>query len=486
MTTTDTQAPTIDGYDVVAPIGAGAHSTVWIVRDGDGTRHAAKVLRVGDGPDDREQRLLRRLDHDHVLTLRDTVRLADGRVALVLELAEGGSLARCLRQRRTLTPGELVTVLTPIARTLHDLHGAGLVHADLSPSNLLFTAAGKPLLADLGVSRVGGAGSEQLWATERWAAPEVLDGHAPTPAADVHALGAIAWAAVVGQEPPPAHSRPDLDDVAPHAPEALRRLVQEAMAHDPQDRPSAGQFALRLWDLAEPEPVPVPGLDGDDTPRPELTRRVIREQREDAAPAAPTPTERLRAAVSAHRARRGAAALALAAVLLLGGLQVADGVAAEPTVGKVTASTNSPASPGSPAASASPARTGGVPTSPPRTDPAAAVDRILQLRAAAWNNRAPDAAARYTAPGSPARTAEQKALRSLRATGTDYHGIGFDLVRTTVRPGAGEQVAVRATVRRSSYSTGERTEPARTERVELVLQRTDTGWALHSWRPVQG
>ena len=77
-----------------------------------------------------------------------------GTVGLIMDYAAGGSLGQLVAGRGELGPGETVTVLTPIAQALAYLHGQGFTHGDVSPGNVLFTAHGKPLLADLGVARM--------------------------------------------------------------------------------------------------------------------------------------------------------------------------------------------------------------------------------------------------------------------------------------------------------------------------------------------
>src|SRR5438309_584724 len=79
----------------------------------------------------------------------------DGAV-LVLDLADGGSLAELLAVRGRLTPGEVITAVSPVAAAVAYLHAAEIVHGDVSPANILFTPGGVPLLADLGVARLTG------------------------------------------------------------------------------------------------------------------------------------------------------------------------------------------------------------------------------------------------------------------------------------------------------------------------------------------
>lgn len=288
-----TDLPLLPGFDLLQQLGAGGVGQVWAVRRADGVRFAAKFVTDAEGAGDalrHEAAVLRELRHEHVVRLYEVVHTDDETVALVMQLAEGGSLADSLRTRDHLTPGELVTVLCPVARALHDLHSMGLIHGDLSPGNLLFTHEGKPLIADLGFAHLAGhdcADGSSIWATESWSAPELLAGEALTPASDVYSLGAIAWCAVVGSPPGPAALRPDLADIAPGLSPELHDLILSCLSHTPQSRPTPEDFALTLWLVAPADPAPVQGSPGGrltgaattDDPGSALTRRI----RDDAA-----------------------------------------------------------------------------------------------------------------------------------------------------------------------------------------------------------
>ena len=200
------EPPALPGYEVLAPLGVGATSSVWRARRrADGLVVAVKVLRPAGGDVAaglREAGLLARVRHRHVVHLYDVLPLPDpatGRpaaVALATQLAGGGSLAQVLARRRILSPGELVTALQPVAGALADLHGTGVVHGDLSTGNVLFLRDGMPVLGDLGAARITGEEPGQRLGTgaaDGMVAPEVVEGFPPTPESDVYQLGALAW-----------------------------------------------------------------------------------------------------------------------------------------------------------------------------------------------------------------------------------------------------------------------------------------------------
>ena len=95
----------------------------------------------------REFAVLQDLAVDHVVRLHETISLPGGRIALVLDLAEGGSLADTVSARGHLSAGETVTVLAPVARAVAGLHATGIVHGDLTPGNVLLDLSGRPVVA---------------------------------------------------------------------------------------------------------------------------------------------------------------------------------------------------------------------------------------------------------------------------------------------------------------------------------------------------
>lgn len=314
---------TLPGYDVLGPLGSGGSADVWRARRRvDGLAVALKVVRPAGGDVSAalaEAGLLAALRHPHVVHLYDVLPVPAGgsgrtdQVVLVTQLAAGGSLAQVLTRRRLLSPGELVTVLHPVASALADLHGGGVVHGDLSPGNILFRSDGMPLLADLGTARVVG---EHLLrgvgtgAQDGMVSPEVLEGFVATRESDVYQLGAIAWLALVGQVPGPGFDREPFAAVAPDLSPLLVDLVQRCLAPQPEDRPDADEVAAALLDVAAPEPVEV-APDAD--PVFGVTQRLRQAALDDAAeqPDQPAPWwRRLRprprgTSARERRARRG-------------------------------------------------------------------------------------------------------------------------------------------------------------------------------------
>ena len=244
------------GFDLVELLGFGSGGEVWLARE-HATGGTVALKRLRPGADlaardrlRREAAVLAGVDHPHVVRLRAVVGAGDDLV-LVLDLAAGGSLARLLTLRGPLTAGEVVTVAVPLAQALADVHARGLVHGDVTPTNVLFTSDGRPLLGDLGVSRLLGAGEGDPSGTAGFVDPAVRAGAPTGPASDVHGLAATCLAALSGL--------PAYDAVGARVRPGLRHplvdVLERALVPDPAARPSAAELAHAVWGCARAEPV---------------------------------------------------------------------------------------------------------------------------------------------------------------------------------------------------------------------------------------
>jgi hypothetical protein len=263
------------GYVVERPLGRGASADVWRARvSASGEPVALKRIRVDDPEQARrahdEAALLSALDHPHLVRLHALVP-SDDAMVLVLDLADRGSLRDLLAGRGRLTPGEVITALTPIAAALAYLHGEGVVHGDVSAANILFTSTGTPLLADVGVARLTGDDADAE-STPAYIDPAVAVGGVPGAPSDVFMLGGLALHALTGAPPWPgddaeaalaaarAGAFDGVDGVADrlaHAgvPPAMATVVCRALAVDPHRRGTAAEFALDLRHSGAPTAV---------------------------------------------------------------------------------------------------------------------------------------------------------------------------------------------------------------------------------------
>lgn len=259
--------PTVEqGYRAGPLLGSGRAARVWLaVREHDGACFALKTPAAPGGPAGtfetrRELNILSRFEHENLLRLH-TVLETDQGPGLLMEHAAGDSLARLASVRGTLTPGEAVTVLVGIGSALAYLHGQGVVHGAVAPGNILFTAQGKPLLADLGTARLLGTAAGPDAAPGASPAPEAAGNPAAPdplrlqPEADVFALAAAGWLVLTGRTLPPQDHRPGLAALVPGIPSALAAAVESGLQAEPGERPDAAEFTRRLFASAAAEPL---------------------------------------------------------------------------------------------------------------------------------------------------------------------------------------------------------------------------------------
>ena len=266
-------APQVPGYDVGRLLGRGGSATVWLVTEQstgrefalkcfDADRAAPEESEAGDVMR-REVRILSALAHSHLLRVHAVVRLpvhdsGGSGLGLALDYAPGGSLATLVGSRGRLGPGETVTVLTPIAQALAYLHGQGFTHGDVAPGNVLFTADGKPLLADLGVARMvadAAPVAEEGTAGFQDPAPSDAVRAGLQPERDIYSLAALGWYCLTGRAPEPGPHRPPLSLLVPEVPAALVAALEAGLGGERRERPPAAEFAAMVYRSARAEPV---------------------------------------------------------------------------------------------------------------------------------------------------------------------------------------------------------------------------------------
>ncbi len=153
--------------------------------------------------------------HDHIVGIRE-MGTAGSRLYYAMEYVDGRPLQHALPQGGLPLAARL-RILAVVARGAHHLHGRGVVHNDLKPSNILLTAAGVPKITDFEsatlrapvAGRDAGLGEGFLCGTPPYMAPEALRGAKGVfdPRRDVYALGVIAYRMVTGVLP---YVAPDL------------------------------------------------------------------------------------------------------------------------------------------------------------------------------------------------------------------------------------------------------------------------------------
>ncbi|MCR9247151.1 MAG: serine/threonine protein kinase [bacterium] len=213
-----------------------------------------------------EARRAATVTNERCARLLDVGETADGGTFLAMELVEGDTLDTLVK-RGALAPAHAVEILVQIAEALVAIHGAGLVHCDLAPRNVMVSQRGGTLVAkvlDFGIARsVSITAGERLehgefrgFANPAFSAPEQLAGDAVDPRADLYSLGALAWFLLTGE--PPIVER-DSSRAARRAvageleswpgvagvPRRFQTLIQSCLRRDPDGRPPSAAVVRR-------------------------------------------------------------------------------------------------------------------------------------------------------------------------------------------------------------------------------------------------
>jgi serine/threonine protein kinase len=226
-------------------LGTGGMAAVWLARDERLRRPvAAKILSDTLAADpaylrrfSREARLAASLSHPNLVKVYDFGGRGD-RPYLVMEYVEGQSLADRIAAgtARGLDSSRLARELLS---ALDHIHGAGIVHRDVKPGNVLIAPDGTAKLTDFGIAQPEGAtrltSTGLVVGTRSYIAPEVGRGEQATVRSDLYSCGIVLREAI-GDPPPPG----------------LADLVTRLGDQDPNRRPESASRALEL--LAEPSP----------------------------------------------------------------------------------------------------------------------------------------------------------------------------------------------------------------------------------------
>ncbi|MFG3051344.1 serine/threonine-protein kinase [Kitasatospora sp. NPDC048239] len=170
----------------------------------------------------------------------------------------GPALGAAVREFGPLPEPAVRTLGVGLAEALAHVHGLGLVHRDVKPSNVLLTLDG-PRLIDFGIARALDAAtmltrSGQVFGSPGFMSPEQANGLPAGPAGDVFSLGAVLAYAATGTMPFGSgvsapillyrvlHEEPDLSGLA----DPLYSIVRGCLAKDPAARPTPEQLRARL------------------------------------------------------------------------------------------------------------------------------------------------------------------------------------------------------------------------------------------------
>ena len=222
-------------YVVQCRLGSGGAATVWLANDTVLERPVAvKVLSEALAQDGnwlarfrREARLAASLSHPNLVSVYDFEAESE-RPYLVMAHMPGGSLYDRIQAGEHPEPERLVR---DILAALEAIHGAGIIHRDIKPGNVLLAGDGTACLTDFGIARPEDATSltqtGHIPGTARFMAPELWQGHPADESSDLYAAGVLLRQAVG-------------DDASP----GLHALIESLASAAPENRPASASEAL--------------------------------------------------------------------------------------------------------------------------------------------------------------------------------------------------------------------------------------------------
>jgi serine/threonine-protein kinase len=276
-------------YKIEEIVGAGGMATVYRAFDETLERPVAvKVMRreVTSDPQllerfRREARAAAKLSHAHIVTVVDAGE-ENGRPYIVFEYVPGETLKQRIKRLSNLPVTESVAYAIEIGAALVAAHGAGLVHRDVKPQNVLLDSDGHAKVADFGIARqvenTGLTKTGRVLGTTDYVSPEQAMGEEVNGQSDVYSLGIVLFEMLTGDPPFKGENHvavamkhvkealPDVQRLRPEVSSALAAVIDRMTAKEPVDRYlSAASAVSDLEDVLAFETARAGGATGEAT-----------------------------------------------------------------------------------------------------------------------------------------------------------------------------------------------------------------------------
>lgn len=151
-----------------------------------------------------ENDFLSTLRHPNIVQYIDTIEYNDkGKrfPIVVLHYIEGRSFKETY-WNNPASEEETISIIFPILNAIDYMHSMNIIHRDIKPENILMEN-NAPILIDFGTAKSGYKEAETVIGTPGWAAPEQLNGSAPSPQSDIYSIGTLLFYLMTGKEPKP-------------------------------------------------------------------------------------------------------------------------------------------------------------------------------------------------------------------------------------------------------------------------------------------
>src|SRR5437867_3124526 len=248
-------------YEIRRPLGRGGMAEVWLAYDlrlrvevALKALHSRPLSRTDSAELlHREIRSAREVISPNVCRIFDLVE-AGGLELLSMEFVDGVTLRSLLEEHSPLNFLEAQEIAAQFLAGLQAIHGAGLVHRDFKPENVMITRTGRVVVMDLGLAKPAAAPGS-IAGTRPYMAPEQLRGRTIDGRADVFAAAIVLAEMIHPEGVRTSESRESLwtsvRNEPPQLPEASwSPVLRHALAQDPDDRyASASAFSRALEEV---------------------------------------------------------------------------------------------------------------------------------------------------------------------------------------------------------------------------------------------
>lgn len=270
-------------YQIESLLGQGGMSAVYKAFDPNLKRPVAIKLihsHLSDSPEflrrfETEAAAVAQLRHPNIIQVYDFDH-DEQTYFMVLEYIEGHTLQYHLRQLaekgQRMKAAQVVEIAAQICEAVDYAHQCGIIHRDIKPANIMLNERGQAVLMDFGIVRMIGeqhyTATGALVGTALYMSPEQIRGETANERSDIYSLGVVLFEMLGGRPPFEGGSAitvmrrhieepvPDLLQLAPDMPPALKAIVERALAKDPAQRyASAGDLASDLRRSLHAPPV---------------------------------------------------------------------------------------------------------------------------------------------------------------------------------------------------------------------------------------
>ncbi len=267
------ESPTIGNYRLQKKIAKGSTAVVYEATDKRTHNHVAlKVMTLRKNERNERERIghwlheaviVSQLDHPNIVKIHDAEMLGDS-AYIAMDYVSGYSMSLRLRKREYLTVGECIRISRDMLRALAVAHSHGVVHGDIKPANIMFSATEDTyILTDFGAAYTGcreRQADNVIVGTPAYMSPEQLEGKKLDGRSDLFSLAVTLYHLLTGHQPFAGNNLPELKknivgeepDLSHLAlPAGISEVIVKAMQKKPYMRFADAQQMLTSVEFCE-------------------------------------------------------------------------------------------------------------------------------------------------------------------------------------------------------------------------------------------